>query len=99
MANIHFIVKGANEDAIDLVLIQTFLLYYVNLFSITGIIVMISGIAFDHFSRLRAFPYDRFKVYRIVTIVRIELNSNQAIEVVSVVWVAFPYDRCDRMNI
>ena len=30
MANIHFIVKGANEDAIDLVLIQTFLLYYVN---------------------------------------------------------------------
>ena len=32
-------------------------------------------------------------------IVRIELNSNQAIEVVSVVWVAFPYDRCDRMNI
>ena len=60
---------------------------------------MISGIAFDHFSSLRAFPYDRFKVYRIVTIVRIELNSNQAIEVVSVVWVAFPYDRRDRMNI
>ena len=60
---------------------------------------MISGIAFDHFSRLRAFPYDRFKVYRIVTIVRIELNSNQAIEVVSVVWVAFAYDRRDRMNI
>ena len=30
MANIHFIVKGANEDATDLVLIQTFLLYYVN---------------------------------------------------------------------
>ena len=54
---------------------------------------MISGIAFDHLSRLRAFPYDRFKVYRIVTIVRIELNSIQAMEVVSVVRVAFPYDR------
>ena len=64
-----------------------------NLFSITGIIVMISGIAFDHLSRLRAFPYDRFKVYRIVTIVRIERNSIQAMEVVSVVRVAFPYDR------
>ena len=54
---------------------------------------MISGIAFDHLSRLRAFPYDRLKVYRIVTIVRIELNSIQAMEVVSVVRVAFPYDR------
>ena len=54
---------------------------------------MISGIAFDHLSRLRMFPYDRFKVYRIVTIVRIELNSIQAIEVVSVVRLAFPYDR------
>ena len=54
---------------------------------------MISGIAFDHLSRLTAFPYDRFKVYRIVTIVRIELNSIQAMEVVSVVRVAFPYDR------
>ena len=64
-----------------------------NLFLITGIIVMISGIAFDHLSRLRTFPYDRFKVYRIVTIVRIELNSIQAIEVVSVVRLAFPYDR------
>ena len=64
-----------------------------NLFSITGIIVMISTIAFDHLSRLRAFPYDRFKVYRIVTIVWIELNSIQGIEVVSVIRVAFPYDR------
>ena len=70
-----------------------------NLFLITGIIVMISGIAFDHLSRLRAFPYDRFKVYRIVTIVRIELNSIQAIEVISVVRVAFPYDCRDRLNI
>ena len=59
-----------------------------NLFSITGIVVMISGIAFDRpdrLSRLRAFPYDRFKIYMIVPIVRIELNSIQAIEVVSVV--------------
>ena len=70
-----------------------------NLFSITGIIVMISAIDFDHLSRLRAFPYDRFKVYRIVTIVRIELNSIQGIEVVSVIRVAFPYDRRDRLNI
>ena len=52
---------------------------------------MISGIAFDlpdRLSRLRAFPYDRFKIYAIV---RIELNSIQAIEVVSVVRVV-----CDR---
>ena len=59
-----------------------------NLFSITGIKVMTSGIAFDRpdrLSRLRAFPYDRFKIYMIVPIVRIELNSIQAIEVVSVV--------------
>ena len=45
---------------------------------------MISVIAFDRpdrLSPLRAFPYDRFKIY---TIVRIELNSIQAIEVVSV---------------
>ena len=64
-----------------------------NLFSITGIKVMTSGIAFDRpdrLSRLRAFPYDRFKIY---TIVRIELNSIQAIEVVSVVRVV-----CDRLG-
>jgi len=51
---------------------------------------------------------DRFKIYTIVPTVRIELNSIQAIEVVSVVrnsgsfaiiWVAFPYDRPDRLNI
>ena len=29
MANIHLIVKGANEAALDPALIQTFLLYYV----------------------------------------------------------------------
>ena len=49
---------------------------------------MTSGIAFDRpdrLSGLRAFPYDRFKIYMIVPIVRIELNSIQAIEVVSVV--------------
>ena len=67
-----------------------------NLFSITGIKVMTSGIAFDHpnrLSRLRAFPYDRFKIYTIVLIVRIELNSIQAIKVVSVVRVV-----CDRLS-
>ena len=55
-----------------------------NLFSIIGIKVMTSGIAFDlpdRLSRLRAFPYDRF-------------NASFA-----VVWVAFPYDRPDRLNI
>ena len=67
-----------------------------NLFSITRIKVMTSGIAFDRpdrLSRLRAFPYDRFKIYMIVPIVRIELNSIQAIEVVSVVRVV-----CDRLG-
>ena len=57
---------------------------------------MTSGIAFDRpdrLSRLRAFPYDRFKIYMIVPIVRIELNSIQAIEVVSVVRVV-----CDRLG-
>ena len=64
-----------------------------NLFSITGIKVMTSGIAFDRLSRLRAFPYDRFKIYVIVPIILIELNSIQAIEVVSVVRVI-----CDRLG-
>ena len=68
-----------------------------NLFSITGIKVMTSGIAFDRPDRLRAFTYDRFKIYMIVPIVRIELNSIQAIEVVSVVRVVC--DRPDRLNI
>ena len=57
---------------------------------------MTSGMAFDHpdhVSRLRAFPYDRFKIYMIVLIVRIELNSIRAIEVVSVVRVV-----CDRLG-
>ena len=58
---------------------------------------MISGVVLfnrhDRFSRLRAFPYDRFKIYAIVSIVRIELNSIQAIEVVSVVRVV-----CDRLD-
>ena len=80
-----------------------------NLFSITGIIVMISRIAFhrpDRLSRLRAFPYDRFKIYAIVRIVRIELNSIQGIERSSqssgsfaIVRVAFPYGFFDRLNI
>ena len=45
-------------------------------------IVMISGIAFDcpdSLSHLRAFP-DHFKIYTILPIVRIELNSIQAID-------------------
>ena len=66
------------------------------LFLITGIKVMTSGIAFyrpDCLSRLRAFPYDCFKVYMIVPIIRIELNSIQAIEVVSVIQVV-----CDRLG-
>ena len=57
---------------------------------------MTSGMAFDHpdrVSRLRAFPYDRFKIYMIVLIVRIELNSIRAIEVVSVVRVI-----CNRLG-
>ena len=57
---------------------------------------MTSGMAFDHpdrVSRLRAFPYDRFKIYMIVLIVRIELNSIRAIKVVSVVRVV-----CNRLG-
>ena len=52
----------------------------------------ISGISFDRLdrlSRLRAFPCA--KCFKIYTIVGIELNSDQAIEVVSVVRVV-----CDR---
>ena len=55
---------------------------------------MISGTAidcFDRLSRVRAFPYGRFKIYSIVPIVSIELNSIQAIEVIPVVQVV-----CDR---
>ena len=51
-----------------------------NIFSINGMIVMISWIAFDRpdsLSHLRAFP-DHFKIYSILPIVRIELNSIQA---------------------
>ena len=45
-------------------------------------IVMISGIAFDRpdsLSHLRIFP-DHFKIYMILPIVRVELNSIQAID-------------------
>ena len=61
---------------------------------------MISGIAFDHpdhpdhpdhLSHLRAFPHDHFKIY---TNVLIELNSIQAIEVVSVIWVVCDCPNC-----
>ena len=68
---------------------------------------MISGIAFnrpDRPRRLRTFPYDRLKIYTIVPIIRIELNSIQGIEFVSAVRVvcdrvAFPYDIFDRLNV
>ena len=57
---------------------------------------MISGIAFDRPNRLnclREFPYDRYKIHMIVLWIvdHIELNSIQAIGVVSVVQVV-----CDR---
>ena len=62
---------------------------------------MISGISLDRpdrLSYLTAFPYmiasnRGFKIYTIVRIVLIELNSIQAIEVVSVVLVF-----CDRLG-
>ena len=57
---------------------------------------MTSGIAFDRpdrLSRQRTFPYDHFKSFMIVPIVRIELNSIQAIDVVSVVRVV-----CNRLG-
>ena len=52
---------------------------------------MISGTAIDRLSRLKAFPYDRFKIYSFVPIVSMELNSIQAIVVVPIVRVV-----CDR---
>ena len=58
---------------------------------------MISGIAFDRPDRLRMFPYDRFKLYTIVSIVRIDLNSIHSIEVVSIVWIVC--DRPDNVSI
>ena len=69
---------------------------------------MISGIAFDlpdSLGHLRAFP-DHFKIYKILTIVRMELNSIQAIDRGRLthprhlrVWVASSYDCPDRLNI
>ena len=73
-------------------------------------IVMISGMAFDRpnsLSHLRAFP-DHFKIYMILPILRIELNSIQAIDrgrssllsgSFAIVWVVFSYDCPDRLNI
>ena len=70
---------------------------------------MISEIAFDRLSHLRAFPYDRLKIYTIVSIVRIEFNSihclskwsrvSQSSGSFAIVRVAFQYDRFDRLNI
>ena len=65
---------------------------------------MTSGIAFDRHDRLRAFPYDRFKIYTIVPIVRIEFFPSDRGRLsgpgrFAVVWVAFPYGRPDRLNI
>ena len=62
-----------------------------NFLPITGIKEMISGIAFDLLSSLRALLYDRFKIYTIFPTVRMETNSIQAIEVVPIVQVV-----CDR---
>ena len=82
-----------------------------NSFEITGIKVMISGIAFDRSDRLsplRTFPYDRFKIYTIVPIVRMDgwnstlskrSRSTQSTGSFAIVWVAFPYDRFDRLYI
>ena len=60
-------------------------------FPITGIRLLISGKALDRSDRLsrllRAFSYDRIKIYLIVPIVWIALICIQAIEVVSDVWV------------
>ena len=76
-----------------------------NLFSITGIVVMISGIAFDRpdrLSRLRAFPCDRFKIYTIIPIVRENSTlskrsrSSQSSGSFVIVRVAFPHNRSDR---
>ena len=58
-----------------------------NFLPITGIKEMISGIAFDLLSSLRALLYDRFKIYTIFPTVRMETNSIQAIEVVPIVQV------------
>lgn len=65
-----------------------------NLFSSTGITVMISWIASDRpvcLSRLRAFPYVCFKFY--IT-VHIEPNSIQAINVISVVQAVYDLAGC-----
>ena len=69
-----------------------------NLFLITGIRVIICGMAFYHPNRLsclRVFPYDRFKIY---TIIPIELNSIQLIKVVSVVRVICWNNQDDHME-
>ena len=44
---------------------------------ITGIKVMISGIAFDRVSRVRAFPYDHFKIYKIGAIFPSDRDRNR----------------------
>ena len=68
---------------------------------------MLSGIDLDRFDRLcRAewFPYDRFRSFTVVQVVRIEVSSAQATEVVpvaqsfAIVRVVFPYDRPSRLN-
>ena len=78
-----------------------------NLFSITEIVVMISGIAFDRpdrLSHLRAFPCDRFKIYTIIPIVRENSTlskrsrSSQSSGSFVIVRVDFPHNRRDRLN-
>ena len=76
-----------------------------NIFSITGIKVMISGIAFDRPdrpSRLRPFPYDRFKICTIVprssTLSKRSRSSHLSASS-AIVRVTFPCDRFDSPNI
>ena len=99
-------------------MLWTFLYYYYfftsavskqNSFSITGIKVMISGIDFDRpncLSCLRVFPYDRFKIFTVVPIVRDRTSSlskgsrsSQSSGSFVITQVAFPYNRPDRLNI
>ena len=98
--------SGAN---IFVLFFSTSAAFWPNLFPVTGVKVIKPGIALDRpdrVNRLRAFPHDRFNIYTLVPIVRIELNSIQATEVVSVVRVVwdrsgsrFLSDHPDRLNI
>lgn len=78
----HALALSFFNQIAPLYMLWTFLYYYFfltsavskpNSFLIAGIKVMISGIDFDRpnrLSHLRVFPYDRFKIYTVVPIVR-----------------------------